>query len=187
MNQETETEHEYFRSVNWYMNYQVSCHGRVMNMDTGEMLDQDMDANGNATVVLTKKGRNRRYEIPMLMADTFAQSSRPYLMAFQEILPEMWLPIEGYDNYLVSSGGVVMDMYTGEKLKRTRINWGNPCVILKKIGRKKNRRYEVHMLMARAFTRVIPNYVIHRGSAPGVSHFDLGRIRSVYSSSENQL
>ena len=184
MNQDTETEHEYFRSVNGYMNYQVSCHGRVMNMDTGEMLDQDMDANGNATVVLTKKGRNRRYEIPMLMADTFAQSVCPYLIAFQEILPEMWLPIEGYDNYLVSSNGEVMDMYTGEKLKRTRTNWLNPRVFLNRNGR--NRSYEVHMLMARAFTRVIPNYVVHRGSGSGVARFDLGRIRSVYSTVENQ-
>ena len=171
---------ELFRSISGYLNYQVSSLGRVMDTDTGEILEQSIDVNGNPTVVLIYSGKRKVHEVPMLAVDTFGRGYPLNLLKFKQIDPVVWLPIEGYDNYLVSSGGEVVDMYTGERMHQRPYWGGNNCVALRKNGR--NRNLEVHMLIARAFTRVYPNYVIYRGADVDHSrpHEDTLGIQTLY-------
>lgn len=79
---------------------------------------------------------------------------------------EVWLPINGYDNYEVSSSGQVKNKNTGRILKMSCCG-GYMSVGLSNLE-KKRKSYSVHRLVALAF---IPN----PNNKPQVNHIDKNR------------
>ena len=62
---------ECWRSIDGYINYQVSNTGRVRNAVTGQILVPFWNSDGYATVGLYKDGKKKTYTIHQLVAKCF--------------------------------------------------------------------------------------------------------------------
>jgi hypothetical protein len=64
---------------------------------------------------------------------------------------EMFLPIEGYDNYFISNFGNIKNSKTNKILKPSTHRQGYKLVVLRKNGKSKN--FTVHRLVGIALDR----------------------------------
>lgn len=62
---------EYFRTIEHFENYAVSDYGRVMNVDTQELLTLSPTEYGELTVGLTREGKQHRRSVKVLVARAF--------------------------------------------------------------------------------------------------------------------
>jgi len=65
---------EEWRSINCYINYQVSNVGRVRNSKTGRILKPNLSSNGYFTVGLSKNGGVKSHTIHQLVAREFLRN-----------------------------------------------------------------------------------------------------------------
>jgi len=65
---------EEWRSVDCYINYQVSNIGRVRNSKTGRILKPNLSSNGYLTVGLSKNGKVKTHMIHQLVAREFLEN-----------------------------------------------------------------------------------------------------------------
>ena len=67
---------EVWRSIDRYLNYQVSNIGRVRNTETGKIFKPSVNSNGYYNVVLRKDGKPYNHKVHRLVAHEFLEKPR---------------------------------------------------------------------------------------------------------------
>lgn len=69
---------ENFRAVDLFLNYEVSDHGRVRNVNTGYILNPGVGSRGYKRVILCQDGKRKRMSVHRIVAEAFLDNPNEY-------------------------------------------------------------------------------------------------------------